>query len=177
MEQKINLVRKRNSIMEKIGIIGAGSWGTALSLALANNGHSVLIWSIVEAEIDMLKKNHEHLDKLPGVKLPDTVDFTTDIEKTIAYLHDVLEDTDVTVDALRKIFPNEIVDTLITLTHRKDESYFEYIQRVSKSKLAKKVKVADLLHNLDITRIKEPTKQDYERLEKYKKAILYLTTH
>ena len=101
----------------------------------------------------------------------------TDIEKTIAYLHDVLEDTDVTVDALRKIFPNEIVDTLITLTHRKDESYFEYIQRVSKSKLAKKVKVADLLHNLDIVRIKEPTKQDYERLEKYKKSILYLTTH
>ena len=101
----------------------------------------------------------------------------TDIEKTIAYLHDVLEDTDVTVDALRKIFPNEIVDTLITLTHRKDESYFEYIQRVSKSKLAKKVKVADLLHNLDITRIKEPTKQDYERLEKHKKAIIYLTTH
>ena len=101
----------------------------------------------------------------------------TDIEKTIAYLHDVLEDTDVTVDALRKIFPNEIVDTLITLTYRKDESYFEYIQRVSKSKLAKKVKVADLLHNLDITRIKEPTKQDYERLEKYKKSILYLTTH
>lgn len=101
----------------------------------------------------------------------------TDIEKAIAYLHDVLEDTDVTVDALREIFPNEIVDTLITLTHRKDESYFEYIQRVSKSKLAKKVKVADLLHNLDITRIKEPTKQDYERLEKYKKAILYLTTH
>ena len=101
----------------------------------------------------------------------------TDTEKTIAYLHDVLEDTDVTVDALRKIFPNEIVDTLITLTHRKDESYFEYIQRVSKSKLAKKVKVADFLHNLDITRIKEPTKQDYERLEKYKKSILYLTTH
>lgn len=101
----------------------------------------------------------------------------TDTEKAIAYLHDVLEDTDVTVDALRKIFPNEIVDTLITLTHRKDESYFECIQRISTSKLAKKVKVADLLHNLDITRIKEPTKQDCERLEKYKKSILYLTTH
>ena len=101
----------------------------------------------------------------------------TDTEKAIAYLHDVLEDTDVTVDELKTIFPNEIVDTLIILTHRKDESYFEYIQRVSTSKLAKKVKVADLLHNLDITRIKEPTKQDYERLEKYKKAILYLTTH
>lgn len=101
----------------------------------------------------------------------------TDTEKTIAYLHDVLEDTDVTVDALRKIFPNEIVDTLITLTHKKDESYFEYIQRVSKSKLAKKVKVADLLHNLDITRIKEPTKQDYERLEKYKKQNCKTKSH
>ena len=92
-------------------------------------------------------------------------------------MHDVLEDTDVTMDELRNMFPNEIVDGVIALTHRKDESYFEYIQRISKSKLAKKVKVADLLHNLDIKRIKEPTKQDYERLEKYKKAILYLTTH
>lgn len=101
----------------------------------------------------------------------------TDVEKTIAYLHDVLEDTSVTVDELRNHFSNEIVDTVITLTHRKDESYFEYIQRISKSKLAKKIKAADLLHNLDITRIKEPSKQDYERLEKYKKAILYLATH
>ena len=101
----------------------------------------------------------------------------TDVEKTIAYLHDVLEDTSVTVDELRNHFSNEIVDTVITLTHRKDESYFEYISRVSTSKLAKKVKTADLLHNLDITKIKEPTKTDYERLEKYKKAILYLVTH
>lgn len=101
----------------------------------------------------------------------------TDTEKAVAYLHDVLEDTNVTEDELRNMFPNEIVDGVITLTHRKDESYFEYISRVSTSKLAKKIKVADLLHNLDITRIKEPTKQDYQRLEKYKKAILYLATH
>ena len=101
----------------------------------------------------------------------------TDIEKAVAYLHDVLEDTNVTMDELRNMFSNEIVDGVITLTHRKDESYFEYISRVSTSKLAKKIKVADLLHNLDITRIKEPTKQDYQRLEKYKTAILYLATH
>ena len=101
----------------------------------------------------------------------------TDTEKAVAYLHDVLEDTNVTEDELRNMFPNEIVDGVITLTHRKDESYFEYISRVSTSKLAKKIKVADLLHNLDITRIKEPTKQDYQRLEKYKKEILYLATH
>ena len=41
--------------MSRVGIIGAGSWGTALSLVLANNGHSVEIWSIVESEIEMLK--------------------------------------------------------------------------------------------------------------------------
>ncbi|WP_256372078.1 hypothetical protein [Eubacterium sp. AF22-8LB] len=43
--------------------------------------------------------------------------------------------------------------------------------------MAKKVKVADLLHNLDITRIKEPTERDFKRLEKYKKAVLYLAMH
>lgn len=97
----------------------------------------------------------------------------TDTEKAVAYLHDVLEDTNVTEDELRNMFPNEIVDGVITLTHRKDESYFEYIFRVSTSKLAKKVKAADLY----ITRIKEPTKTDYKRLEKYKKAILYRVMH
>ena len=51
--------------MSRVGIIGAGSWGTALSLVLANNGHSVEIWSIVEKEIDMLKEKHEHIDKRP----------------------------------------------------------------------------------------------------------------
>lgn len=96
-----------------------------------------------------------------------------DIEKAVAYLHDVLEDTNVTVDELRNMFLNEILDGVITLTHRKDESYFEYISRVSTSKLAKKVKAADLY----ITRIKEPTKTDYKRLEKYKKAILYRVMH
>lgn len=101
----------------------------------------------------------------------------TDTEKAIAYLHDVLEDTDASVDELRNMFSTEIVDAVITLTRNKDDSYFEYIQKVSKSKLAKKVKAADLLHNLDITRIKEPTERDFKRLEKYKKAILYLATH
>jgi glycerol-3-phosphate dehydrogenase (NAD(P)+) len=64
-------------------MIGAGSWGIALSKLLADNGHSVCVWSIVESEIDMLNQHHEHLDKLPGVKLPDAVTFTTDMETAI----------------------------------------------------------------------------------------------
>ncbi len=69
--------------MHKIGVIGAGSWGIALSKVLADNGHSVVVWSIVEDEIKMLCEKHEHLDKLPGVKLPDTITFTTNIEEAI----------------------------------------------------------------------------------------------
>ncbi len=66
----------------KVGIIGAGSWGIALSVLLTNNGHKVSVWSIIQSEIDMLKEKHEHVDKLPGVKLPDSIEFTTDLEGT-----------------------------------------------------------------------------------------------
>ncbi|MGN0412892.1 MAG: NAD(P)H-dependent glycerol-3-phosphate dehydrogenase [Lachnospiraceae bacterium] len=70
--------------MEKIGIIGAGSWGTALSKVVADNGHEVTVWSIVESEIEMLKAEHEHKDKLPGVKLPEQIVYTTKIEEAIS---------------------------------------------------------------------------------------------
>ena len=62
--------------MAKIGVIGAGSWGTALALLLHTNGHQVSVWSIVESEIEMLKTTHEHRDKLPGVRLPEDMEFT-----------------------------------------------------------------------------------------------------
>ena len=69
--------------MADISIIGAGSWGTALALLLHKNGHKVTVWSIVESEIEMLKKEHEHKDKLPGVKLPEDMEFTTDLEVAV----------------------------------------------------------------------------------------------
>ena len=64
--------------MADVAIIGAGSWGTALGLLLCNNGHDVTICSENEKEIKSLKEHREHLTKLPGVKLPDSVRFTTD---------------------------------------------------------------------------------------------------
>lgn len=69
--------------MAQIGIIGAGSWGTALAVLLHKNGHKVTVWSIVKEEIDMLNAEHEHKDKLPGVKLPEDMIFTTDMEASI----------------------------------------------------------------------------------------------
>lgn len=69
--------------MAKIGLIGAGSWGTALSSLAADNGHQVTVWSIVKEEIEMLQKNREHLDKLPGVKLPESISYTTDLKEAV----------------------------------------------------------------------------------------------
>ncbi|MBS7339527.1 MAG: NAD(P)H-dependent glycerol-3-phosphate dehydrogenase [Suilimivivens sp.] len=69
--------------MANIGIIGAGSWGTALALLLYNNGNRVTVWSIMPEEIKMLKEFHEQKDKLPGVILPDDMEFTTDLEASI----------------------------------------------------------------------------------------------
>lgn len=69
--------------MAKISIIGAGSWGTALAWLLHNNGHEVLVWSIVEEEIEMLRTKREHEQKLPGVKLPEDMEFTTDLQESL----------------------------------------------------------------------------------------------
>ncbi len=70
--------------MAKIGVIGAGSWGIALATLLHRNGHQITVWSIVESEIEMLQREHEHKDKLPGVKLPEDMEFTTNLEASIA---------------------------------------------------------------------------------------------
>lgn len=69
--------------MAKAGVIGAGSWGTALTVLLNKNGHDVTVWSIDPQEIDMLSSEREHKSKLPGVKIPDEVVFTTDLETAI----------------------------------------------------------------------------------------------
>ncbi|MCM1126519.1 MAG: NAD(P)H-dependent glycerol-3-phosphate dehydrogenase [Lachnospiraceae bacterium] len=69
--------------MAKIGVIGAGSWGTALAWLLGNNKHQVTVWSILEDEIRMLKECREQKDKLPGVILPEDTEFTTNLEEAV----------------------------------------------------------------------------------------------
>lgn len=69
--------------MENVGVMGAGSWGTALALLLHSNGHQVTVWSINEEEVGMLSKEREHKSKLPGVKIPEDMVFTSDMETAI----------------------------------------------------------------------------------------------
>lgn len=70
-------------IMANVGIMGAGSWGTALALLLHKNNHHVTVWSISEDEVRMLSEKREHTSKLPGVKLPENMVFTSDMKEAI----------------------------------------------------------------------------------------------
>lgn len=67
--------------MATVGILGAGSWGTALAMMLNKNGHDVTVWSIDAKEVEMLQTEREHKSKLPGVKLPEELKFTNDLEE------------------------------------------------------------------------------------------------
>ena len=69
--------------MANVAVIGAGSWGTALAKVLHTNGNEVTVWSISEAEVEMLRVKREHTDKLPGVKLPESMVFTSDMEEAV----------------------------------------------------------------------------------------------
>lgn len=99
----------------------------------------------------------------------------SDEEKAVAYLHDVLEDTSITEkDLLQLGIPNNIIIAIKVLTKEKGEPYTEYIKGIKENKLACTVKIADLQHNMDLSRIPNPSKKDYERLEKYKRALTLL---
>ncbi len=91
-------------------------------------------------------------------------------EKIVAWLHDTIEDTDITEADLRPVFGDEITDAVVALTKTEGEDYFDYISRVIKNPLSARVKIADLTHNMKPDRIPHPTEEDQKRMEKYKKA-------
>lgn len=96
----------------------------------------------------------------------------------VALLHDVAEDTCVTLEELAKEFPEPMVQALRLLTREKDTDYFDYVYKIKANPIARAVKIADLRHNCDLTRLERGTPQ-YEkaaiRREKYKKALAILT--
>jgi (p)ppGpp synthase/HD superfamily hydrolase len=99
----------------------------------------------------------------------------TEDEKIVAYLHDVLEDTEITVEYLGSLFESRIVDAVLALTKEMNESYDDYLSRVKKNPLARAVKLKDLYHNMMLDRLQFPTDRDLKRVEKYKKAYEFLS--
>ena len=104
---------------------------------------------------------------------------TDEISTVCALLHDVIEDTEYTFSDLSEMgFPDEVIEVLRLLTHEGDIPYMEYVEGISHNPIATRVKLADLRHNSDLTRIDEPDEWALKRNEKYLRAIeLLLSAH
>lgn len=97
-------------------------------------------------------------------------------EVIVALLHDVVEDTHISFNDLIKLgFPMGVIEALKLLTHHENDDYFTYIKGIAQNQLATKVKLADLKHNSDLSRLGVVGEKELERIHKYIKAIEMLT--
>ena len=100
---------------------------------------------------------------------------TSEAATIVALLHDVVEDTDYTLDDIAaQGFGKEIVEAVALMTHEDDVPYLDYVAKLKDNPIAREVKLADLAHNSDQSRLGEIDVETRQRLEKYKKAIALL---
>ena len=135
----------------------------------------------LDRAIELAKQHHEgQTDKAgkPYIEHPLRVmnQVESEEEKIVAVLHDIVEDTNISLNDLRNEgFSEEVVSAVECLTKQDGENYDSYIERISFNPLAVKIKLADLEDNRDLTRLPEVTDKDLERLEKYDKVLEKLT--
>ena len=100
---------------------------------------------------------------------------TDEATTIVALLHDVVEDTDYTLEDLAaEGFGKDILEAVALMTHEDDVPYLDYVAKLKDNPIARAVKLADLAHNSDLSRIGEVDEETRERLEKYKKAMALL---
>lgn len=115
---------------------------------------------------------------VPYIEHPKTVASMVDGDeaKIVALLHDTVEDTDATVDEIRSMFGDRIADAVACMTHDKSVPYLEYVANIKGNDLAREVKLADLKHNMDLSRIPNVTDVDIQRVNrKYRPAFEMLS--
>lgn len=96
-------------------------------------------------------------------------------DRLVALLHDTIEDGNIASEYLLLVgFSQEVVDAVLSVSRKRGEDYFEFIQRCKANLIERRVKICDLEDNMDITRLKELTEKDIERLKKYHKAYKML---
>ena len=96
---------------------------------------------------------------------------STDLERSAALLHDVLEDSDITAEELlAEGIPAEVVEAVQCLTKREGEDYLEFVARTRMNSLARRVKIADIEDNIDVLRLSSLHESDYERIRRYHAA-------
>ena len=137
--------------------------------------------SMVDLALSIARQAHEgQLDKagVDYIEHPIYVasQVDTEEEKAVALLHDVIEDSSVTAEELLNAgLPETVVTAIQILSKKKGQDYQTYLENVKSNSLARVVKLADLKHNSDLSRLSSVTDKDLERFEKYKKAIDYLS--
>lgn len=127
----------------------------------------------------MCQKHKDQKDRsgLPYILHPFHVAEQMDDEEStiVALLHDIVEDTDTTIDELKGYgFSDRVLDALRLMTHAEGVDYYDYVKEIGKDPLARKVKIADLEHNMQLGRLNEVRDKDLKRAEKYKVCHDYL---
>ena len=123
-------------------------------------------------------KNQTDKSEIPYVYHPFHVaeQMTTESETVVALLHDVVEDTDYTIEDIREMgFPDEVTDALALMTHDKSVPYMDYVEKIKYNPIAKAVKLADLNHNSDLTRVDVVDAKTISRVQKYAHTIKLLS--
>ena len=125
---------------------------------------------------DQLRRSGEPYIIHPIAVADILVDLGMDYQTLVAaLLHDVVEDSEYTLENLKEMgFPREVIEAIKLLSRSGDEPYMEYINRVASNDKARKVKLADLDHNSDLTRLDQITDKDIHRVEKYRRAEEFL---
>jgi len=101
--------------------------------------------------------------------------FSSVEEQIVAVLHDVIEDSDMTIDDLRKKnFSDDVLTAVDLLTKKPGQDYQNYLEKISENNLARKIKIEDIKDNLNLTRLTSVSAQDLERAKKYHVALQFL---
>lgn len=133
----------------------------------------------VELAVDVATvAHHDAVDKSgdPYILHPKRVAERMDTpeEKVVAWLHDVVEDTGVTINTICEMFGDETAKAVNAISRRKGESWSDYLIRVKANPMARAVKISDLIDNSNLGRFKKPTKEDVMRQAKYNRALYFL---
>ena len=149
-----------------------------------NTFNSLLVraWGIAinahKGQVDKAGKNYFEAHILDVFNKVDSIydeDENVCVTEIVALLHDVVEDTDWTIEKLREQgFTDDILDALACVTKKDGENYEQFVERAKANRFAKAVKIADLKSNMDVTRLNEITDVDVERLRKYHRAYKFL---
>ena len=139
--------------------------------------------STIEKAIQMALKAHSGQKEKAGAPyilhpLRVMLAMDSDTERMVAVMHDVIEDSEISIDDLVSLgFSEKVCHAVLALTKLDNEPYDVYLNRVKANPIALKVKLADQKDNMDLGRIANPTEKDFERIKKYAKAFKLLSEH